>query len=180
MPINPDGNSISTENTFNVQSQPCLCYTEWQWGRWYFVLLILWVCVRGFGEGMEGLGSVSKWLCITIISLGWRSSSGLHFRGFSVYLQGLPECAQACIHFCAWGAWWDCSAHVWASERGADSGGCGPLMGRSPQERAARWVYFSNYQPTEWAGEFFEEFECCRLRVGHFRRKRAKSPLGAT
>jgi len=78
------------------------------------------------------------------------------------------------------GARWDCSTHVWASERGADSGGCGPLMGRSPQERAARYIFFSNYQPTEWAGKFFEEFECCRLRVGQFRRKRAKSPLGAT
>ena len=32
----------------------------------------------------------------------------------------------------------------------------------------------------EWAGNFFEEFECCRLRVGQFRRKRAESPLGAT
>ena len=34
--------------------------------------------------------------------------------------------------------------------------------------------------PTEWGGNFFEEFECRRLRVGQFRRKRAKSPLGAT
>jgi len=29
-----------------------------------------------------------------------------------------------------------------------------------PRERAARLFYFSDYQPTEWAGEFFEEFEC--------------------
>ena len=30
------------------------------------------------------------------------------------------------------------------------------------RERAARLFYFSDYQPTasEWAGEFFEEFEC--------------------
>ena len=27
------------------------------------------------------------------------------------------------------GAWWDCSTHVWASERGAISVGCGPLNG---------------------------------------------------
>jgi len=29
-----------------------------------------------------------------------------------------------------------------------------------PRERAARLHFFSDYQPTEWAGDFFEEFEC--------------------
>eukprot|EP00277_Geminigera_cryophila_P031941 CAMPEP_0173063384 /NCGR_PEP_ID=MMETSP1102-20130122/4355_1 /TAXON_ID=49646 /ORGANISM="Geminigera sp., Strain Caron Lab Isolate" /LENGTH=657 /DNA_ID=CAMNT_0013930183 /DNA_START=160 /DNA_END=2132 /DNA_ORIENTATION=+ len=50
------------------------------------------------------------------------------------------KCTYAHIHTYKHirGARWDCSTHVWASERGADSGGCGPLMGRSPQERAAR------------------------------------------
>jgi len=29
-----------------------------------------------------------------------------------------------------------------------------------PREKAARLIYFSDYQPTEWAGELFELFEC--------------------
>ena len=29
-----------------------------------------------------------------------------------------------------------------------------------PRERAARLFFFSDYQPTEWAGDFFEKFEC--------------------
>jgi len=29
-----------------------------------------------------------------------------------------------------------------------------------PRQRAAQLLYFSDYQPTEWASESFEEFEC--------------------
>ena len=53
------------------------------------------------------------------------------------------------------------------------------LKGRYPQGRAAAWwSIFLNDQPTEWAGEFFEESEGWRLRVGHFSWKRTQSPIG--
>jgi len=43
---------------------------------------------------------------------------------------------------------------------GAVSFSCGPLNGPVSLGRAARFSFFSDYQPTEWAGEFFEKFEC--------------------
>ena len=54
----------------------------------------------------------------------------------------------------------DCSTHVWASDRGSVSVGCGPLNGPVSPGGAARILFFSDYQLTKWAGEFFEEFEC--------------------
>jgi len=82
-----------------------------------------------------------------------------------------------------WGAWLDCSTHVWASDGGPTMNAASLLMGRSPKGtkgRAAWWSIFLNYQLTEWAVDFFEEMEGWRLRVGQLRRKRTKTTRGCT